>query len=109
MDALTGLALTVLALVVVLSAYGATLGMGRRASAERQAVALGLWVLETQWPRLNGAGAREGLTQTGWRWRLQAAVAMRRDEAAVCHVRIIVRRAQTLVRQFETDKMCATS
>lgn len=107
MDALTGLALTVLALVVVMSAYGATLSMGRRANAERQATALGLWVLETQWPGLNGAGARQGLAPTGWRWRLQAAVTARRDEAAVCHVRIIVARARVLTRQFETDKMCA--
>jgi hypothetical protein len=109
MDALTGLTLTVLALVVVLSAYGATLNLGRRATAERQANALALWVLETQWPRLHGAGLREGAAHAGWTWRLSAAVTSQREAAALCHVRITVARARTLSRQFETDRICVTS
>jgi len=109
LDALVGLTVTVLALVIVLSAYGATLDMGRRAAAERQGAALGLWVLQTQWPRLNGAGQRDGQGEGGWTWRLQASVTAQQGEVTLCHLQIRVRRPRLVPQQFETDRLCAAS
>lgn len=108
MDALTGLTLTVLALVVVLSAYASALSMGRRALAERQAMVLGLWVLETQWPALNGEGLRQGGGAPGWTWRLDATVTQRGDRANLCHLQVTVRRPGTISRSIQTDRICAT-
>jgi type II secretory pathway component PulJ len=88
MDALVALTLTSLGLVIVLQAYGGALALNRRTTDHRANIALAVWVLQTQWPRLARPGDIAGRASEGRSWRIQAQQTDGYGDHLLCAVKV---------------------